>query len=112
MMKKSRRVIPGFGISLGITVTILSIVVLIPLASLAIYSAKLGFGEFLAVITRPRVLSGFWVSFITAFVAALVNAVMGTVVAWVLVRYCALWTALLSFRLRFPRRLRAFRSRR
>ena len=87
MMKKSRRVIPGFGISLGITVTILSIVVLIPLASLAIYSAKLGFGEFLAVITRPRVLSGFWVSFITAFVAALVNAVMGTVVAWVLVRY-------------------------
>ncbi|MBQ3825750.1 MAG: sulfate ABC transporter permease subunit CysT [Spirochaetaceae bacterium] len=78
---------PGFGISLGITVTILSIVVLIPLASLAIYSAKLGFGEFLAVITRPRVLSGFWVSFITAFVAALVNAVMGTLVAWVLVRY-------------------------
>ena len=87
MMKKSRRVIPGFGISLGITVTILSIVVFIPLASLAIYSAKLGFGEFLAVITRPRVLSGFWVSFITAFVAALVNAVMGTLVAWVLVRY-------------------------
>ena len=86
-MKKNRRVIPGFGISLGVTITILSIVVLIPLASLAIYSAKLGPKEFFTVITRDRVVSSFWVSFITAFVASIVNAVMGTVVAWVLVRY-------------------------
>lgn len=87
MSKKSTRVIPGFGVSMGVTITILSLVVLIPLASLIVYSAQLGPKEFFAVITRKRVLSSFWVSFITSFIAAIVNAVMGTIIAWVLVRY-------------------------
>ncbi|MCR5725760.1 MAG: sulfate ABC transporter permease subunit CysT [Treponema sp.] len=87
MSNKNRRVIPGFGISMGVTISILSLVVLIPLASLVVYSAKLGPKEFLTVVTRDRVLSSFWVSFSTSFVAALVNAVMGTIIAWVLVRY-------------------------
>ena len=87
-MKKqqSKRVIPGFGLTMGVTLAMLSIVVLIPLASLAVYSARLGFGEFIQVITRPRVLSGFYVSFITAFAATVVNAIMGLILAWVLVR--------------------------
>ena len=72
---------------MGVTLAMLSIVVLIPLASLAVYSAKLGFREFIEVITRPRVLSGFYVSFITAFAATVVNAIMGLILAWVLVRY-------------------------
>lgn len=87
MKKRSKRVIPGFGISMGITITILSLVVLIPLASLIIYSSTLSLGEFVETVTRPRVLYSFWVSFLTAFVATLVNAVMGIVIAWVLVRY-------------------------
>ena len=88
-MKKqqSKRVIPGFGLTMGVTLAMLSIVVLIPLASLAVYSARLGFREFFEVITRPRVLSGFYVSFITAFAATVINAIMGLVLAWVLVRY-------------------------
>ena len=88
-MKKqqSKRVIPGFGLTMGVTLAMLSIVVLIPLASLAVYSARLGFREFIEVITRPRVLSGFYVSFITAFAATVVNAIMGLILAWVLVRY-------------------------
>ena len=88
-MKKqqSKRVIPGFGLTMGVTLAMLSIVVLIPLASLAVYSARLGFREFIQVITRPRVLSGFYVSFITAFAATVVNAIMGLILAWVLVRY-------------------------
>ena len=88
-MKKqqSKRVIPGFGLTMGVTLAMLSIVVLIPLASLAVYSARLGFREFIQVITRPRVLSGFYVSFITAFAATVLNAIMGLVLAWVLVRY-------------------------
>lgn len=88
-MKKqqSKRVIPGFGLTMGVTLAMLSIVVLIPLASLAVYSARLGFGEFIQVITRPRVLSGFYVSFITAFAATVVNAIMGLILAWALVRY-------------------------
>ena len=87
MKKRSKSVIPGFGISMGITITILSLVVLIPLASLIIYSSTLSLGEFVETVTRPRVLYSFWVSFLTAFVATLVNAVMGIVIAWVLVRY-------------------------
>ena len=87
MRKKSKRVIPGFGLSLGVTISILSIVVLIPLASLVIYTAKLSPAEFWETITRPRVLASFRVSLLTAFVASAINAVMGVILALVLVRY-------------------------
>ena len=87
MRKTGNRVIPGFGLTMGVTIAMLSIVVLIPLASLAVYSAKLGIREFFQVITRERVLSSFYVSLITAFAASAINAVMGLVLAWVLVRY-------------------------
>ena len=87
MRKTGKRVIPGFGISMGVTLAILSCIVLIPLASLVIFTSKLGFGEFIQTITRARVLSSFYVSFITALIASLINAVMGLVLAWVLVRY-------------------------
>ena len=87
MKKAGKRVIPGFGLSMGVTLTILSLVVIIPLASLVIFTAKLSFSEIIDTITNPRVLSSFWVSFSTAFIASLINAVMGVVLAWVLVRY-------------------------
>lgn len=87
MKKSKKRVIPGFGLTMGVTITMLSIIVLIPLASLVVYSSQLGLKEFFEVITRKRVLSSFYVSFITAFGASLVNAVMGLILAWVLVRY-------------------------
>jgi len=80
-------VIPGFGISLGVTLSILSLVVLIPLASLVVYTAKLSPAEIWETITRPRVLASFRVSFFTALIASAVNAVMGVILAWVLVRY-------------------------
>ena len=86
-MGKQKSVIPGFGISMGITITILSIVVLIPLCSLVVFSAKLSFSEFIYTVTRPRVLSGYFVSVSTAFIASIVNVVMGLVLAWILVRY-------------------------
>ena len=81
------RVIPGFGLMGGITLTALSLIVLIPLASIVLTAAKAGPAQFLSEITRPRVLSAFWVSFSTAFVASAINAVFGTLLAWVLVRY-------------------------
>jgi sulfate transport system permease protein len=84
---KTKRVIPGFGLTLGITITMLSVIVLIPLCSLVIYTAKLPFADFVATVTSPRVLSAYWVSISTAFIASLINAVMGLVMAWVLVRY-------------------------
>ena len=67
---KNKRVIPGFGLSFGITITMLGLIVIIPLCSLVVFSAKLSFPEFLDTITRPRVLSSYAVSFFTAFVAA------------------------------------------
>ena len=86
-MKRNSVVIPGFGLTTGVTLAILSVVVLIPLASLVVFSAQMSASEIIDVITRPRVLSSFKVSFFTAFIASLINAVMGVILAWVLVRY-------------------------
>jgi sulfate transport system permease protein len=84
---KNKRVIPFFGLSMGVTLTILSLVVLIPLASLVVFTAQMSWDDFIATITRDRVVSSFEVSFLTSFIASLINAVMGVVLAWVLVRY-------------------------
>ena len=85
--KKIKSVIPGFGLSFGITIAILSIVVILPLCSLVAFSAQLSFGEFIETITRPRVLASYKVSIVTALLASLINAGMGVILAWVLVRY-------------------------
>ena len=85
--KKTKSIIPGFGLSFGITMAILGFIVLIPLCSLVIYTAQLSPKEFLETVTRPRVLSSYYVSITTALVASLINAVMGLILAWVLVRY-------------------------
>lgn len=84
---KKKSIIPGFGLSFGITITILSLIVLIPLCSLVVFTAQLSPSEFFYTITRPRVLSGYWVSISTAFIASVINTVMGLILAWVLVRY-------------------------
>lgn len=85
--KRQKRVIPGFGVTLGITISMLSVIVLIPLCSLVIYTAKLSPIEFWNIITERRVLHAYWVSFSTAFIASSINAIMGLMMAWVLVRY-------------------------
>jgi sulfate transport system permease protein len=66
---------------------ILSLFVLIPLVWLVIYTAQISPADFIATVTRKRVLSSYWVSISTAFVASSINAVMGLILAWVLVRY-------------------------
>ena len=85
--RKKRRVIPGFGLSLGVTITLLGFIVVIPLCSLVVFSAQLSCSDFIETVTRPRVLSSYAVSFQTAFIAAIIDAVMGIIIAWVLVRY-------------------------
>ena len=84
---RSRRVIPGFGLSLGITFVWLGLIVLIPLLGVFIKTSGLGWSGVWHVWTEPRVLSALRVSFGTALAAAAFNALMGTWVAWVLVRY-------------------------
>jgi len=80
-------VLPGFGISMGYAVLYLSLLVLIPLASLPLKSAGLGWDGFWATVTAPRVVASYRLTFGAALVAALVNLVFGMLVAWVLVRY-------------------------
>ena len=87
MKRKKKSVIPGFGLSFGVMMAILSLVVLIPLCSLIVFTARLSPAEFLATVSRPRVLSSYRVSVMTALAASLINAVMGFILAWVLVRY-------------------------
>lgn len=85
--KRGVRVIPGFGVSLGVTLSMLGILVLIPLASIFISAGRLSPAEFLDVVTSRQVISGYVVSLSCAFFAALVNALFGLMIAWVLVRY-------------------------
>jgi sulfate transport system permease protein len=81
------RVLPGFGLALGITLLYLSLVVLIPLSAAFIKSATMGSAAFWSAVTSPRVLASLRLSFGASFVAATINAVFGLLVAWVLVRY-------------------------
>jgi sulfate transport system permease protein len=102
MRNKNKRVIPGFGLSMGVTLAMLSLVVLIPLASLIVYTAQMNIGEIIETITRPRVVASFKVSFLTAFIASAVNAIMGVILAWVLVRYDFPFKRLLDGMLELP----------
>lgn len=85
--KKGVRVIPGFGLSMGVTLSMLSCFILIPLASIFISTSKMSFQEFAEVVTSRQVMSGYLVSFSCAFLAALINGIFGLILAWTLVRY-------------------------
>lgn len=84
---KQYSILPGFGLSLGYTVMYLSFIVLIPLSMVFIYSTSLNWEEFWHIVTAPRVVASYKLSFGAAFIAAFINAVFGLLLAWVLVRY-------------------------
>ena len=82
-----RSVLPGFGPAMGYTLFYMSLIVLIPLAALAVKSSTLSWTAFWHTVTDARVLASYRLTFGASLVAALVNLVAGVVVAWVLVRY-------------------------
>ena len=84
---KKVRVIPGYHLTLGITVTMLSLIVLIPLASVLVYALKLSPSEFFRLVTKPNILHAFRTSILCSLVAALINCIFGVIIAWVLVKY-------------------------
>lgn len=86
-MKKTKRAIPGFGITMGLSTLYLSLLVLIPLSLVFVYSASMGWSSFWAEATDPRVVASYKLSFLTAFAAALINLFFGMIIAWVLTRY-------------------------
>lgn len=84
---KQHSVLPGFNLALGFTLLYLSLIVLIPLSATFIRASALSWPEFWSIVTTPRVLASYRLTFGASFAAALVNAVFGLLVAWVLVRY-------------------------
>jgi sulfate transport system permease protein len=82
-----RRIIPGFGLSLGYTITYLSIIVIIPLIALFLKASQVGWEGWVKLLTTPRILAATKLSFGTSFAAAIACSVIGLLVAWVLVRY-------------------------
>lgn len=82
-----RNTLPGFGLTMGLTLTWLSVIILIPLAGLFLKTFELSLDEFIGIVTSRRTLNALKISFGLAFAAALVNLVMGSIVVWALVRY-------------------------
>lgn len=82
-----RNTLPGFGLTMGLTLMWLSIIVLIPLAGLFLKTFELSFEQFWGILTSRRTMNALKISFGLAFLAALVNLVMGMVIVWALVRY-------------------------
>lgn len=84
---RAQGVIPGFGLTLGLTLLWLSLVVLIPLAALFLKTAELSPDRILAILTAPRTLNALKISFGLALAAASINMVLGALIVWALVRY-------------------------
>src|SRR5262249_4097731 len=84
--RRRGRTLPGFGLSMGITLTYLTLIILIPLATLFLKTATLTWAQFRDTILAPRTLAAYRLSFGAAFAAAIVNALFGLLVAWVLER--------------------------
>lgn len=84
---RKETVLPGFGLTLGLTLLYLGLIVLMPLAALILRSAGLGWEGFAAAAFSPRALAAYRLSFGAALIAAAINAVVGLIIAWVLVRY-------------------------
>ncbi len=87
LLSKRRGVLPGFGLSMGITVVYLSLIVLLPLATIFLETSTIGWSRFWAIALSPRSLAAYELSFGASFAAALINMVFGVILAWVLSRY-------------------------
>lgn len=84
---KKTNLFPGFGLSLGYTITYLSIIVLIPLSAVIFKTTSLTFSEFINEVTAPRVMASYRLSFGMALLAGFINSIFGLLLAWSLVRY-------------------------
>lgn len=83
----TRKVLPGFGLSLGFSLAYLSLIVLIPLSAVFILTAGMGWENFVKAATAPRVVASYKLTFGASLLAAAINVVFGLILAWSLVRY-------------------------
>ena len=87
MLDVNRRILPGFGLSLGYTLLYMNLLVVIPIAVLAVKASELSWSEFSEAVFNERALAAYQLTMGASFLAALVNLVIGLLIAWVLVRY-------------------------
>ena len=88
MRFRSYSVLPGFGPTLGFSLLYLGLMVLLPISALVLFSVtNLSASEFWQVVSSPRVVASFKLSFVAALIAALINSLFGLILAWILVRY-------------------------
>ncbi len=86
-LKGKSNPLPGFGLTLGVTLFFLSVIVLIPFAGLALRTSQLSWADFWRLATTERALAAYRLTFLASFSAAVANAIFGTLLAWVLARY-------------------------
>ena len=96
MIKATRRVMPGFGLTMGYTLAYLGLVALIPLSTILLKTAGMGYARFWHVVLSPRVIAAFELSIGASIVAAVINSIFGFMVAWTLSRYEFLGKGLLD----------------
>lgn len=99
---KGRQIIPGFTLTMGITMTMLSFLILIPLASIFAYSLQFTVGDYVTLLTNDTIQNAFWTSISCSFIAAIINCVFGFILAWVLVRYDFMGKKLLNSLIELP----------
>ena len=85
--RRNKRVLPGFGLSLGISLFFVSLVLLLPMTGLVVETSGMTWDQFWFTITDPRVVESYKVTLWTALAASLFNGLFGLLLAWVLVRY-------------------------
>lgn len=84
---RRRRVLPGFGLSLGTSVLFVSLVLLLPMTALVVQLSELTWAQYWAILTHPQTTAAFRVTILSAFWASVINALLGLLLAWILVRY-------------------------
>jgi sulfate transport system permease protein len=84
---KQHSVLPGFGLTLGVTLTYLGLIVLLPLSLLVWNTSSLSWSDFLKAVTSAQVIASYKLTFGASFLAAVINAIFGFIAAWTLTRY-------------------------
>lgn len=87
LLLKQPSVLPGFGLTLGFALFYFSLIVLIPLSGLFVRTSTLSWEQFWDIVTNPRAMASYQLTFGASLVGALVNGIFGSIIAWVLVRY-------------------------